>query len=303
MSPAGRELGALGGLERAASLDRVLARRRTIIATGGADGIVRLWDARHSRAARFAASTSGASRSPSRPTADTWRRRTRTATWSSGTRESAVSSACSRGIATGSAGSSSRPMAARWPRPARTRPSSSGACPRAGRRRGRPCKGDLTPVWSVAYSPDGKILAVADGPIDTPGTVTLWDVADAEGQGDARRSRAGRRHGRVLARRQRVAGLRRLGRHDPDLGCPDRRAAACDGRPERRLRPGVLARWPAAGLGRRGEHRHALGCRDRHGRNPADRLPLARPVRRLLARRPAAGDRRRRRRQPARRRR
>jgi WD40 repeat protein/beta-lactamase regulating signal transducer with metallopeptidase domain len=38
-------------------------------------------------------------------------------------------------------------------------------------------KGDLTPVWSVAYSPDGKVLAVGDGPIDTPGTVTLWDVA------------------------------------------------------------------------------------------------------------------------------
>jgi WD40 repeat protein/beta-lactamase regulating signal transducer with metallopeptidase domain len=37
-------------------------------------------------------------------------------------------------------------------------------------------KGDLTPVWSVAYSPDGKMLAVADGPPDTPGTVTLWDV-------------------------------------------------------------------------------------------------------------------------------
>jgi len=38
-------------------------------------------------------------------------------------------------------------------------------------------KGDLTPVWSVAYSPDGKTLAVADGPLDTPGTVTIWDLA------------------------------------------------------------------------------------------------------------------------------
>ncbi len=38
-------------------------------------------------------------------------------------------------------------------------------------------KGDLTPIWSAAYSPDGKTLAVGDGPIDTPGTVTLWDVA------------------------------------------------------------------------------------------------------------------------------
>jgi WD40 repeat protein/beta-lactamase regulating signal transducer with metallopeptidase domain len=38
-------------------------------------------------------------------------------------------------------------------------------------------KGDLTPVWAVAYSPDGRTLAVADGPQNTPGTVTLWDVA------------------------------------------------------------------------------------------------------------------------------
>ena len=38
-------------------------------------------------------------------------------------------------------------------------------------------KGDLTPVWSVSYSPDGQTLAVADGPPDTPGTVTLWNLA------------------------------------------------------------------------------------------------------------------------------
>jgi WD40 repeat protein/beta-lactamase regulating signal transducer with metallopeptidase domain len=38
-------------------------------------------------------------------------------------------------------------------------------------------KRDLTQVRSVAYSPDGKILAVADGASNTAGTVTLWDVA------------------------------------------------------------------------------------------------------------------------------
>ena len=38
-------------------------------------------------------------------------------------------------------------------------------------------KGDATPIWAVAYSPDGTLLAVGDGPMDTPGTVTLWDVA------------------------------------------------------------------------------------------------------------------------------
>jgi WD40 repeat protein/beta-lactamase regulating signal transducer with metallopeptidase domain len=38
-------------------------------------------------------------------------------------------------------------------------------------------KGDLTLVRSVAYSPDGKTLAVGDGPNDGTGTVTLWDAA------------------------------------------------------------------------------------------------------------------------------
>lgn len=38
-------------------------------------------------------------------------------------------------------------------------------------------KGDLNILWSVAYSPDGKTLAVADAVDDTPGNVTLWDVA------------------------------------------------------------------------------------------------------------------------------
>jgi WD40 repeat protein/beta-lactamase regulating signal transducer with metallopeptidase domain len=36
-------------------------------------------------------------------------------------------------------------------------------------------RGEFTPIWSVAYAPDGKTLAVADGPADAPGTVTLWD--------------------------------------------------------------------------------------------------------------------------------
>jgi WD40 repeat protein/beta-lactamase regulating signal transducer with metallopeptidase domain len=38
-------------------------------------------------------------------------------------------------------------------------------------------RGEYTPIWSLVYSPDGKTLAVADGPADAPGTVTLWDPA------------------------------------------------------------------------------------------------------------------------------
>ena len=37
-------------------------------------------------------------------------------------------------------------------------------------------KRDLTPVKAVAYSPDGRTLAVGDGPTDAPGTVALWDL-------------------------------------------------------------------------------------------------------------------------------
>lgn len=38
-------------------------------------------------------------------------------------------------------------------------------------------KGDMNGPWSVAYAPDGKTLAVTDGPLDAPGNVTLWDLA------------------------------------------------------------------------------------------------------------------------------
>lgn len=37
-------------------------------------------------------------------------------------------------------------------------------------------RGDLGAIWTVAYSPDGRTLVVADGPMDEPGSVTLWDV-------------------------------------------------------------------------------------------------------------------------------
>ncbi len=38
-------------------------------------------------------------------------------------------------------------------------------------------KGDLNDVRSVAYSRDGKILAVADGPANAPGNIVIWDLA------------------------------------------------------------------------------------------------------------------------------
>ena len=134
-----------------------------------------------------------------------------------------------------------------------------------------PRRGTSTPVWSVAYSPDGKTLAVADGPLDTPGTVTLWDVATRK----VKATLDGHERGVatvVFSPDGTTARLGRLGRHDPDLGRPRpaRPRHVLDG-PQRRHRAGVLARRPAAGLGRRGEHRHALGRRDRHRGVPADR--------------------------------
>ncbi len=38
-------------------------------------------------------------------------------------------------------------------------------------------KAEASDIWSVAYSPDGKTLAVAEGPLGSPGSVTLWSLA------------------------------------------------------------------------------------------------------------------------------
>ena len=78
------------------------------------------------------------------------------------------------------------------------------------RQTARTLQGDLNPVWSLAYSPDGKVLAVTEGPLDAPGTVTLWDLA-TEGQDDARGPSEGYRHGRVFARWKRLASGGREG--------------------------------------------------------------------------------------------
>lgn len=32
------------------------------------------------------------------------------------------------------------------------------------------------PIWNVTFAPDGKSLAVAAGPVDKPGTLTVWNV-------------------------------------------------------------------------------------------------------------------------------
>ena len=111
-------------------------------------------------------------------------------------------------------------------------------------------KGDLTPVWSVAYSPDGKTLAVADGPIDTPGTVTLWDLATRKVKATLRRSMNGASP-RSSSRPTERVSPREAGTAPSGSGTSRPAMPARAGRAERRHRAGVLARRPAAGLGGR----------------------------------------------------
>ena len=121
--------------------------------------------------------TALAIRSPSRPTAARSRRHIKMATWSSGMSVAAGSSGCSRDTATWSARLCSRPTAASVATAGKDQTVKLWSLATRRQTAQATFKGDLTPVWSVAYSPDGKTLAVADGPPDTPGTVTLWDLA------------------------------------------------------------------------------------------------------------------------------
>jgi WD40 repeat protein/beta-lactamase regulating signal transducer with metallopeptidase domain len=148
----------------------------TTIATGGADGVVRLWDAatraprsalKYSRCHSVAFSPDGRTLASAHQDGDTvlWDTRAgRQVGLLKGHRDlvrQVVFSPDGSSVATaGKEGSVKL-----WKLTTRRRTAQA------------TLKGDLTPVWSVAYSPNGRTLAVADGPQDTPGTVTLWNVA------------------------------------------------------------------------------------------------------------------------------
>ena len=114
----------------------------------------------------------------------------------------------------------------------------------------------LQVIYTLAYSPDGRILAAA-GFADK-----VWVFDADQGKTAPRTGRAGQRHprDRLLARRHADGrgGTRRAG---PHLGCRQRAASGRRaGLRAADLRPGLFARRKAPGGGRPAADRAAAGC-------------------------------------------
>ena len=145
-------------------------------------------------------STGPARPSPSRPTAAIWPRHTRTGTsviWD-------ARDACQVGLLKGHR---ERRLAgclfAGWPVTSHGRQGLHGQALEpggaAGRRRGPRSGETSTPVWSLACSPDGKALAVADGPLGCARHHHPLGPGNEKSKSHARRASARRGHGRVFA--------------------------------------------------------------------------------------------------------
>ena len=187
-----------------------------------------------------------------------------------------------------------------WPPAAPTAPCGCGTLPPAARP-ARPIHASARHgVHGVAFSPNGTLLATADG----DGTVRLWNTATRRRVG-APLQASGREHrpvwrarGGVQPRRQ-AAGHRRRRRHGPAVAHdpPPRRRAPARQRPVRRVRGGVQPQRHAAGQRRRRQHGAAVEhCHPPPRRRaPPDRLrPCFRRGRGgVQPRRQAAGQRRR----------
>ena len=145
-------------------------------------------------------------------------------------------------------------------------------------------------AWSVAFAPDGRVVATGSDDSEPDPTIKLWDPATgrlirawAGGEGTVS-SLAFAPDGRVLASGHLASKGQR-----PDLGRGDGPAAGDPRGPHRPgPRRGLRPRRPAPGLRQLRRHRPALGRRHL-ARAPGPPRPRRhRPCRRVLARRPGA---------------
>ena len=219
------------------------------LALAGTDGTVLVWDT--GQRARNCCAAAATSRCRRRPRLQPRRQRLASAGWDRTVKvcEAATGAVLHalRGHAGGCRAWPSIPTAGGWPPAAGTRRSSSGTPHRQGDLRA--CADTSSPVYGVAFSPDGQLLASAG----SNGNLKIWDLATGrvvQSLTGQHRCRAGRR----LQPRRPLPRLRRRRRHGARLG---RRAGverfifrghtAAVG--ERAVQPGR----PAAGFGQPAE--------------------------------------------------